>query len=92
MPYIKKEQRLYFEPLLMILKHRTFADAGELNYMLTEVIQQYFANHPKNYQSMNDVVGALESCKTEFERRIVKPYEQSKITLNGDVYEGDILK
>jgi hypothetical protein len=34
----------------------------------------------------NDVIGALECCKLELYRRMVAPYENTKIKENGDVY------
>jgi hypothetical protein len=39
-----------------------------------------------SYRILNNAVGAAESAKTEFQRRIVGPYEDSKIAENGDVY------
>lgn len=41
---------------------------------------------PLNYQMINDVMGALESAKLEFYRRIAVPYEETKRKDNGDVY------
>jgi hypothetical protein len=35
---------------------------------------------------MNDVVGALEGAKAEFQRIVVAPYEDKKMAENGDVY------
>lgn len=86
MPYIKLENRSYFEPVLYALAHSAISDPGELNFMFTELIKQYMVTHTKNYQTMNDIVGALESCKAEFQRRVVNPYEDDKITENGDVW------
>jgi hypothetical protein len=59
--------------------------AGELNYVLTKTILKYLGD-AYDYQRINDVVGALECCKLEFNRRIVIPYEDTKIEANGDVY------
>jgi hypothetical protein len=61
-------------------------DAGELNYTLTIVCLDYLSNKGERYATMNDVVGALESCKLEMYRRLVSPYEDEKIKENGDVY------
>ena len=60
--------------------------AGELNYCITTLIRVYMQDKVKNYALFNSVVGALESCKLEFYRRIVAPYENTKIEENGDVY------
>lgn len=62
-------------------------DPGELNFAFTALIQIYLRSRlVVNYQALNDVVGALESCKAEFQRRIVARYEDTKIEANGDVY------
>jgi hypothetical protein len=60
--------------------------AGELNYAFTQVIKRYLSIHGKSYTVFNDIVGALEGAKAEFQRRIVTPYEDEKIKQNGDVY------
>ena len=80
MPYITKERRRK-----LIVREEAPQTAGELNYLLTTLIRDYFERHP-NYQSINDVVGALEGAKLEFYRRIASPYEDKKIKTNGDVY------
>lgn len=60
-------------------------NAGELNYVITCAIIQYVRQH-NDYKGMNDVLGALEGAKMEFYRRWVVPYEDYKISQNGDVY------
>lgn len=61
-------------------------DAGELNFKLTRVIDQYMRAHGMSYKNINDVIGALEGAKLEFYRRVAAPYEDGKILENGDVY------
>lgn len=77
MPYIAKDlrnmARCYPE------------NAGELNYAFTVLIKDYYNKCPC-YQSINDIVGALEGAKLEFTRRITNPYEDQKIRENSDVY------
>lgn len=84
MPYILESARQE------IIAGRTPENAGELNYQLTCLIQAYLKNvspdKPPAYRDINDVVGALECCKIEFYRRLAAPYEDIKITENGDVY------
>lgn len=81
MPYIKPENRT-------ALRLRTALpdDAGELNFMLTELVLRYLSLHGRRYRTMNDIVGALECCKQEFIRRVVNPYESEKIEENGDIW------
>lgn len=61
---------------------------GELNYVLTMVILDYVDQFPGlSYQVINDISGALTECLAEFRRRVVRPYEETKAYINGDVYE-----
>lgn len=80
MPYIEKSRRA------LVLRDGP-ANAGELNYALTLVIRSYLKSQGLKYQTCNDIVGALEGCKAEFQRRVVNGYEDSKIHQHGDVYE-----
>jgi hypothetical protein len=80
MPYITEEARqsphmLKYEP----------HNAGEMNFLITTFIRDYYDRKPC-YQSINDIVGALEGAKLEFYRRIAAPYEDTKVIQNGDVY------
>lgn len=82
MPYIEKGNRHLVAPTFLDLNP---SNAGELNFVLTTIIRDYFSQHG-NYQGINDIVGALEGCKAEFQRRVVGKYEDQKIEDNGDVY------
>jgi hypothetical protein len=82
MPYIKQEVR---EELL----ERTAENSGELNFQITQLISRYCQDKPfskLSYQTINDIVGALEGAKLEFYARVARPYEDQKIKENGDVY------
>lgn len=81
MPYIKLKDRDLLKPETVIPDN-----AGGLNYQITCLIQDYFNFHGQNYQTANDIVGAVEGAKLEFYRRVVAPYEDFKIEENGDVY------
>ena len=67
---------------------------GQLNYLLTVICLAYMrgfnveAGIPEDsvsYTAINNVVGALESCKLEFYRRQAAPYEDDKALENGDI-------
>ena len=60
---------------------------GELNYILTLMVHNYIKRKGLRYQNINDVIGALEGAKTEFYRRVAAPYEDQKISDNGDVMD-----
>ena len=61
-------------------------DSGELNYLITLLIQDYLEYKNESYQTYNDIIGALEGAKLELYRRKIAPYEDKKIKENGDVY------
>ena len=87
MPYIKAEDKSIYETIFKQLETMTpaFKTAGELNYFITKIIHLYQKNKGLNYQTINDIIGALESAKAEYQRRVVNPYEDLKIQQNGDV-------
>lgn len=60
--------------------------AGDLNYLMSLMAKAYIEAKGLRYEHLNAVVGALESAKAEFQRRVVAPYEDQKIADNGDVY------
>lgn len=81
MPHVTKRAKSFIKDGF------TAISAGELNYELTLAVRKYLeTNGNRNscitYKIINDVIGALESCKLEFYRQVVVPYEEEK----GDVY------
>lgn len=89
MTYIKEENRIEIdariERLVKDMESMTLVqNAGDLNFLITRIIHAYFKSSP-NYQGINDVIGALEGAKLEFNRRVVSKYEDLKIKENGDL-------
>lgn len=86
MPYIKAEDRPAIdEGLLLALG--AIDDPGKLNYAISTLVWLYTQSQEKiNYTLLNEVMGAMESAKIGFYRRVVVPYEEKKIKENGDVY------
>ena len=80
MPYIKYNRR---EDLA---NGSAMTSAGELNYKITLLLIDYVHAKGLSYQTINDIVGALDCAKAEFYRRKALPYENKKIVENGDVY------
>lgn len=79
MPYIKQDDRI------RVLCTSCPATAGELNFAFTMLLTRYANDKGLSYQTINDIIGALEGAKAEFQRRIVGPYEDKKIKENGDL-------
>ena len=81
MPYIEQSRREE------ITESSLVETAGELNWLLTILINDYINKKGKSYQTLNEVVGVLECAKLELYRRVVSPYEEIKMQQNGDVYK-----
>lgn len=85
MPYVTPEAR-----------HRLEAGddpegPGELNYAVTRVVDAYLARAAgrdgrTRYAHLNEAIGVLECAKLELYRRVAAPYEDEKLSENGDVY------
>lgn len=87
MPYISKERRKALFGESTTDTNTTILSAGELNYYITYIIDEYIRNYGLNYQNINDIIGALEGAKLEFYRRVVSKYEDIKLKQNGEVYD-----
>lgn len=84
MPYIKKEDRTKFRDLAKALGNRADC-AGDLNYIITEMVHEFIKKKGIRYSNINEAVGALECCKLELYRKVAAGYEDQKIGENGDV-------
>lgn len=87
MPYIKKDQRppidKLVKPLIDHLNSLPLEDQdGSLNYIVTKIIKHVY---PKKYFHFNRALGVLTAITQELYRKIVGPYEDTKISENGDV-------
>jgi len=83
-PYLKDDDRRV--DLSDALDSVSPETPGELNYVITQMCLEYLAQSEGKYADYNTIIGALESAKLEFYARAVRPYEDRKITENGDVY------
>ncbi len=81
MPYIDEFTRKEFKELA----HVNPLTPGELNYCITKLCDHFLAG-TVTYRSLNEVIGVLECAKQEFYRRVCVPYEDKKMSANGDVY------
>lgn len=86
MPYINQTERSMLDPRK--LEGITFpTKAGELQFVIACYIERFIKHgNGLSYQTINDIVGALEGAKLEFYRRVAAPYENDKCEENGDVY------
>jgi hypothetical protein len=91
MPYIKQAERELVDAEIEALaaKMRQAAQSGVgpeglLNYTVTRLIGLTIGE--VRYAKIAWVTGVLENIKQEMYRRVAGPYEDSKITENGDLY------
>ncbi|HJT44842.1 MAG TPA: hypothetical protein VJ721_01105, partial [Chthoniobacterales bacterium] len=62
-------------------------DPGELNFAITVLVDRYLEDKGEiRYAHLNEVIGVIDCAKLELYRRVAAPYEDRKITENGDVY------
>lgn len=99
MPYIKQNYRdkvdVHLEQVIKFIGGvGSDQNAGVLNYCITRLLHgvcgpyNYYIESPIwNYDKINKVKGVLACVSDEFNDRIVRPYEDSKIKENGDVVE-----
>ena len=85
MPYISKSDRADMNQKI-VYAGRSIDNPGELNYLITRLLDQYLYGKGKSYATLNEAIGVLECAKLELYRRIAAPYEDEKIKENGDVY------
>lgn len=87
MPYITEERREKLKTeITKKLNYEQIQTAGELNYAFTIIMLEYIRRRGKTYQTLNDVLGALEGAKLEIYRRVAAPFEDQKAQENGDVF------
>lgn len=89
MPYISRTKRNTLDKSIsqLILDLRRLEwDAGDINYSISRIVGAAFEDKQK-YRTIAMITGVLSNVATEFERRIVGPYEDNSIEHNGDVRE-----
>lgn len=82
MPYIKKEDRTAMNAIVEEMKFQDCKPDGKLNYVLYKFCKDTVEPSYNNYKNF---CAELRQCATEIERRILGPYEDTKIEENGDV-------
>ena len=85
MPYINGFDRTRLEHLVKTMHLTEVDNAGQLNYLVTQLVHTFLGQHQEGYQNFNDALGALEGAKLELYRRYIAQYEDHKIQINGDV-------
>lgn len=101
MPYIPETQRKIVDQAIEDLAAKVLEAAGGegmavagpakvdgvLNYAFTRLMQKTLLAHERTYASMERAIGVFECAKLEMYRRVVAPYENTKVRQNGDVFD-----
>lgn len=59
---------------------------GELNYLISKLINDFVAMRGLSYSVINEAIGALECAKLEAYRKVAGNYEDKKEIENGTVW------
>lgn len=90
MPYIKPRERLKFDDdsngELAQQAANLIDGPGDFNYFVSRVLHFYIQRVGLCYATINACIGIVECIKLELYRRLAGPYEDKKISENGDVY------
>ena len=87
MPYIPDDQRDELDDVKRLPR-----TPGELGYLIAAEISSYLSGKRLDkgsalrFSDYNEVLGVLESAKLEYYRRVIAPYEDGKLKVNGDVF------
>jgi len=90
MPYISKDDRAALDPIVDIatrtLERKSIENSlGDINYLFSRILGQ--AIGIVSYKKIAMATGVLENVKQELYRRLATPYEEEKISQNGDIRE-----
>jgi len=85
MPYIPNEIKAD------LIKNLTPQNPGELNFLITHLLQRYLNVKGLSYSVICEISGALGNANDEFYARVARPYEEEKMKSNGDVYETNFV-
>lgn len=92
MPYIPQSQRAVINHNIIeltnnirqLVEDERAARAGLVNYAISKLLWELLGPFPR-YLDFNELMGTLECAKQELYRRLIIPYENTKITEHGDI-------
>jgi len=89
MPYLPKQERIELDSVIPVLVNIVLASgtnpASNLNYLIAKLSDEIVMRRGERYGLYNSLIGALECSKLELYRRLIAPYEDTKVIENGDV-------
>ena len=90
MPYIPNERRdllVQFDEKnhRFLISTINVTTPGDLAFVFYRLCQFFIIRNGRKFETLNALIGVLETTKGEVSRRIVWPYEDKKMRENGDV-------
>lgn len=82
MPYIKQSERPRCDLVIEQMQESDIKANGDLNYILFKYCKE---NIQPSYNNYKNYIGELQETVAEIRRRLLAPYEDTKIEENGDV-------
>jgi len=82
MPYVKEERRPDLDMVVDLMSDVEVIANGDLNYILYAFCKR---NVKPSYNNYKNFLGELNEAAEEIRRRLLSPYEDTKIIENGDV-------
>ncbi len=82
MPYIKTDRRRDMDEIVDLMIKKGVKIDGDLNYVLFKFCRDGVV---PSYNGYKNYIGELHECAAEIRRRMLSPYEDTKIVINGDV-------
>lgn len=83
MPYIRKEERVFYDEILKNLPY--IRTKGDLEYCIFKLMKIYMDKREFKYSDLHDCVYASMHCADEFRRRFLDKREDEARHKNGDV-------
>lgn len=84
MPYTKQHRRRHIIKLLKELEPY-IEDKGDLNFTICHLTGNLILRSGISYEKISNWINGVENAGVELTRRILFPYEDTKIEENGDV-------
>lgn len=90
MPYVTPDRRELLAQFdeknhRFVVSTLNITSPGDLAFVFYRLCQLYVIRNGRKFETLNGIVGVLETTKSEFIRRILAPYEDRKMRENGDV-------
>lgn len=83
MPYITEAKKTKIDFALAQLGRM---EHGDLTYAITALMNRYVGHHGRRYTVLSQARASCADASTEFYRRVMAPYEETKRAQNGDAY------